>query len=40
MRSLNNEKLEELKIRRNAITNEPDIQCFVEDMNTFLTVSE
>ena len=36
---MSSDKLEELKIRRNALTGEPDIRCFVEDMNVFFKVS-
>lgn len=37
---MNDDKLEQLKVRRNVVTGKPDIRCFVEDMNAYLTVSD
>ena len=39
MRTLSNETIEQLRIKRNVVTGEPEVYCFAKLMQEFLDVS-
>lgn len=38
IKNLPEKKIQNLRIRRNAITGEPEIQCFIDRLNDYLQV--
>ena len=39
LKNLDDSKLEDLKIRKNAATSQPEVQCFMQNLADFLEVS-